>query len=153
MLDLVVDTIDAGKNAQAPLLSEQHFFGEMLRDDNDYAEHFYEIPQQWLNAYYAPEGSGEWTPQLHVHLVNKLKTKYSFRPFVQASRNVYNMAATLARTQGDRGPGLAHLPQHGKTAANAREWWSRAKGGITHVRFLDEDRSKIVDYMGEVLES
>lgn len=149
MLDLVVDTIDAGKMAHDPKLTELEVFADALREEADYSAHFYEMPQQWLNAYSARDSGREWKPQLHVHLAAHLKAKRSFRPIVQASRSVYRMAATLARTQGDRGSGLAHLPEHGKTAAHARDWWSHAKGGVMDIRFQGEVQPKLEDHEEE----
>lgn len=144
-LDLVKKTIAEGLAMQNSTISEQHFFGEVLRRPK-VARHFFEIPQRWLNAYFPREG-----PQLHVHLVDRLKKKHSFRPLVQHSRTVYRLAAALARTQGDRGSGLASLPQYGQTSAHAREWWGGVVGGVASVKFLDEVKGKIIDASGEVL--
>lgn len=55
------------------------------------------------------------------------------------------------REEPNRPNGLDTLPQAEWARKRAEEWWAKAKTGIEEVRFLDEERMKIVDWEGTVL--
>lgn len=163
-----------------PLISDQHWIGMTLRRNETLAAAFAEMPRTWMNAYFLDDvgaGTGSlagddeeaWAPQWQVHLVNHLKRKYSFRPMVERALDVYGRGVAAAggrmdneagklsrpgegRREGETRPvGLDKLPQAAWAGDAAEEWWADRRTGIDGIRFLDEERMKIVDRHGTVL--
>lgn len=139
--DLISDTLLPGK------LSDQHYMGLRLRTQQKYSDHFYEIPKQWLNAYWLNElGTKPWKPMLHVHLVNWLSDSVSWRPMVrQAIRIAKEAKGAYSREYNVRGSvqnsifGFELLPQYENTKKSSEKWWKQAVNGIRKMRFLDEN--------------
>ncbi|OCF42242.1 hypothetical protein I317_03977 [Kwoniella heveanensis CBS 569] len=126
--------------------SDQVLLAQILVDDPDLAQHFYEIPRFWINAYWIADT--EWdpsTPQLQVHLVNHLKRRVSLAPIVRHNLAILEAAAEAkanldTMSEADQeygyGHGLDLLPQWNVTLDAGREFWEGAQGGIDGMRWL-----------------
>jgi hypothetical protein len=142
VLGMVSATISAGKAERQPAVSDQHYLSNTLRANATFAQHFYEMPQAWLHAEdgAAAAHAEAWVPRLHVAVQQQ-----SFRPVAQATAAIYREAQRLAAEAGQAvGSGLDLMPEQGWTAAQARDWWGAARGGIHGMRFVDESQLAVV---------
>lgn len=189
-LAFVERVLALGDSNPDPLISDQHWVGVALRSNSSYGHAFAEMPRTWMNAYFLDEagpgtaalgGDDEeaWAPQWQVHLVNRLKRKYSFRPLVERALDVYRRGVIMVDGHGAlegggarlrdrqnqtlegeeerkvereiRPNGLDRLPQTEWAREHATDWWAAQHTGIDNIRFLDEARMKIVDRNDVVL--
>lgn len=129
--------------------SDQPFWGVMLRSDPELASHFYEMPKNWLNAYWLSEVDNG--PVLQIHHVNWLK-EVPFGPAIRHAVSVAKEARPRAVAKGESGNGFELMPQWRQAEEAAREWWAGHGGGIGNMRFLDEEEG-VYDATGALVES
>lgn len=123
--------------------SDQALFGfTMLNTKSNWTNStFYEIPMMWVNAYDTHHQQGnqpelEWTPQLQVHLVDRLWERTDWQTNVLAfADRVYEEGAKLAKQAEVDGPGLHLMGDGQKTRYAAMRWWEVANPGVEDVQF------------------
>ncbi|WVR00083.1 hypothetical protein IAU59_007225 [Kwoniella sp. CBS 9459] len=151
-IDSVIETFHAFNEpppdkAKGWVPSDQVLLAQELVENAELAQHFYQIPRLWINAYWIADA--EWdpsTPQLQVHLVNHLKRRVPFAPIVRHNLAILEAAnEARARSRADEGDmelvhgyghGLDLLPQWDSTAEAGSNFWQDARAGIEDMRWL-----------------
>lgn len=86
------------------------------------AEHFYEFPKVWFNAYHRDEaGAGETVPMMQIHLVDKLKSTTDWSEYFQEGSQ-------------ERHPEIWDEARRSAELAG-RVWWAEAEGGVKNMKF------------------
>ncbi|WWC91830.1 uncharacterized protein L201_006777 [Kwoniella dendrophila CBS 6074] len=102
LLEAVIEGFET--SSESDLSSNDHsLLSRAINDNPKISKHFYEIPQNWFNAYHP----GQDKIQLQVHFVNHFKYKYPFTPIIRDNFKILEKAKQ-AFVDDDSGDGNAH---------------------------------------------
>ena len=119
--------------------SDQRLMGMVLQENNVMGSRFFEIPQQWTNAYSLDRCQESTTTCLQIHLVAHLKRRMPYVKILEAADEVYMAAQALADSNRTvaASNGLELMEAGVQAKVEARRWWEQARSGIQDIVFND----------------